>query len=89
MQKNFIRGYINATQLCKAGGKLFSHWHTLETTKKLINVLASNIGITETNLIEKNIGYNNSSSSSSNSIWIHPDLAIQLAQWSPKKILNI
>ncbi len=37
-----IDNYINATQLCKAGGKLFSNWISLENTKELINQLSIN-----------------------------------------------
>jgi hypothetical protein len=37
--------YINATQLCQAGGKKFSHWYSLDTTKELINEAASDAGI--------------------------------------------
>ena len=37
-----IDNYINATQLCKAGGKKFNDWLRFDTTKKLINVFASN-----------------------------------------------
>ena len=37
--------FINATQLCQAGGKKFSHWYSLDTTKQLINELASEAGI--------------------------------------------
>jgi uncharacterized C2H2 Zn-finger protein len=77
-------GYVNATQLCKAGGKKISHWINLESTKKIISVLASNAGIPALNLIEKNVGGNHSST------WIHPDLAIQLAQWlSPEFALQV
>ncbi len=28
--------YINAAQLCKAGGKLFGYWYRLDATKQLI-----------------------------------------------------
>ena len=44
--------YINATQLCKAGGKNFSHWYSLEDIKKLLNVLETKIGISALNLVE-------------------------------------
>ena len=77
-------GYINATQLCKAGGKNFGHWNSLESTKKLISVLESNIGIPILDLIDKKIGGDHSNT------WIHPDLAIQLAQWlSPEFALQV
>ena len=29
-------GFINATSLCKAGGKLFANWFRLDSTKELI-----------------------------------------------------
>jgi len=32
-------GFINATAMCKAGGKEFKHWNSLESTKALINAL--------------------------------------------------
>ena len=31
--------FINATQLCKAGNKLFNAWYRLDTTKELIKEL--------------------------------------------------
>ena len=36
-------GYINATKLCKAGGKIFSNWYRLDSTKELINELENEI----------------------------------------------
>lgn len=32
-------GYVNATNLCKAGGKEFKHWNSLESTNELKNAL--------------------------------------------------
>jgi len=87
--------YINATQLCQAGGKKFSHWYSLDTTKELINELTKNetapdAGITASathSLIEFNKGGNDKNNQIT---WIHPDLAIQLAQWiSPKFALQV
>jgi hypothetical protein len=76
--------YINATQLCKAGRKKLSHWLCLDNTKELINILASNAGIPALDLIDKKVGGNH------NGTWIHPDLAIQLAQWlSPQFSIQV
>lgn len=76
--------YINATQLCQAGGKKFNHWFSLETTKHLINELNLNTGIPALELVEINVGGNHTGS------WIHPDIAIQLAQWiSPSFALQV
>jgi hypothetical protein len=74
--------YINATQLCQAGNKKFSHWISLDSTKELINELECDAGIPASQLIDSK------KSDSSNIIqgkWIHPDLAIQLAQWISSK----
>ena len=38
-------GYINATALCKAGGKLFGHYQENNQTKAYIQALEDNIGI--------------------------------------------
>lgn len=73
--------YINATQLCQAGNKLFDNWYSLETTNELINELASEAEIPVSQLIDTNFQQGS---------WIHPDLAIQLAQWiSPKFALQV
>jgi len=70
-------GYVNATELCKAGGKLFADWKRLESTKDLINTLESDMGIPISKLIDTKKGGNNKLQGS----WTHPDLSVQLAQW--------
>jgi hypothetical protein len=77
-------GFVDATELCRAGGKRFNHWYSLESTKQLVLVLKSKAGIPALDLIEINKGGNHIGS------WIHPDLAIQLAQWiSPSFALQV
>jgi len=70
-------GYINATQLCQVGGKRFNDWYRLENTKALCEALSSDAGISATKIIESTKGGNSQLQGS----WIHPDLAVQLAQW--------
>ena len=80
-------GYINATELCKAGNKKFNDWNRLDTTKDLIDVLSADAGIPVSGLIETKKGGNDKLLQGS---WIHPDLAIQLAQWiSPSFALQV
>ena len=71
-------GFINATQLCKAGSKQFNDWNRLESTKKLIDALEKDqflkTGITGFKIIEVEAGRYGGS-------WIHQDLAIHLAMW--------
>jgi predicted Zn-dependent protease len=80
--------YVNATQLCKAGGKSFGLWYRLDSTKDLIRELERNLSNLHicilTPLVDKRVGGNHSGS------WIHPDLAIQLAQWiSPSFAIQV
>lgn len=82
--------FINATQLCKAGGKKFAQWMLLESTRELVATLkaelSSNVEILtfQKPLIETTKGRYGGGS------WIHPDLAVQLAQWiSPAFALQV
>jgi hypothetical protein len=71
-------GFINATSLCKAGGKKFNDWNRLESTKELIKTL-EHLKILETGIPAfKSVDILKGKNSVS---WIHPDLAVQLAQW--------
>lgn len=104
--------FINATQLCKAGGKKFNDWYKTGPTKELIKELEKTL-LNEQEL-QNNTEFLTSlqvASAISNEIqneasssevtpnptslklvdiknggkyrgsWIHPDLAVQLAQW--------
>ena len=81
-------GFINATAICKAGKKKFNDWYRLDSTKELINVVENKI---KNQYLEKSDTGNHvsqiidvkkgNSSKFSQGSWIHPDLAVQLAQW--------
>jgi hypothetical protein len=86
--------FINATQMCKAGGKRLKNWYVLESTKELIKTLKNNLESEgkilpslEIKLIDVKRG---NSSKFSQGSWIHPDLAVQLAQWiSPSFAIQV
>jgi hypothetical protein len=79
--------YINGTQLCKAGNKKINDWYKLENTKQLISVLESEAGIPASQLVDIKKG---NISKFEQGVWLHPDLAIQLAQWiNPKFALQV
>ena len=66
--------YINAILLCKAGGIKFDRWYKQESTIKFIKELYDS----------------ESKAVVVSDTWIHPDLAIQLAQWiSPNFALEV
>ena len=69
-------GYINITNLCKAGGKLFGHWNSLDRTKSYLKALSSDIGIAIPDLVTHQTG-----SGSNQATWVHPYVAINIAQW--------
>jgi hypothetical protein len=73
-----IDHYIDATQLCKAGGKKFEDWLSLDSTKEFIREIESIKGISSSLLVETNKG---DTSRFRRGSWIHFDLSIQLAHW--------
>ena len=68
-------GYINATQLCKAGGKQLCHYSENLGTKKYLEVLKSVIGLPIVELVQVKKGGTNQGT------WVHRKVAIHLAQW--------
>lgn len=70
--------YINATQLCQAGGKLFSNWKGLESTKEFMTAISRRKNIPEADLLDVKRG---NSTKFTQGSWVHPLLAINLAQW--------
>jgi hypothetical protein len=80
-------GFVNATALCKAGGKEFRYWYRLQETKDLISALESDVQICTSQLVDIKKGNSRQFKQGS---WIHPDLAVQLAQWiSPLFALRV
>lgn len=84
-------GYVNATQLARACGKLFGCWNRLNSTKELIKALekrlkeaqkthytiSHNDQAQELVLIDTHVGGKSDGASS----FIHPQLAIHFAKW--------
>jgi hypothetical protein len=79
-------GYINATSLCKASGKLFGHYNESKTAQEFLAALSSDIGIPISGLVQSVKG----GSPYLQGTWIHPQVAINLAQWlSPKFAVQV
>lgn len=70
-------GYIDVTNLCKAGGKLFKNWNGLEKTQAFIDVLSRSAGIPADLLIQSVTGGKNEDRKT----WVHPQVAINISQW--------
>ena len=69
-------GYINVTNLCKAGKKQFKHWKELDKSKAYLQALSSSVGIPTSELIKYVSGSNDLRAT-----WVHPQVAINIAQW--------
>lgn len=79
-------GYISATALCKSVNKQFSNYNALKSTKEFIEELVKQTGIPETQLIHIISGGN----AQLQGTWVHPYIAINLAQWlSPKFAVKV
>ena len=76
-------GYVNATALCKAGGKLFNDYSRCKQTQAYVQALEQNTGIPVLRLIESKKGKNGGT-------WVHPQVATHLAQWiSPEFAVQV
>jgi hypothetical protein len=73
-------GYVNATQLCKAGDKEYKNWKKSQKTEEFMAELESAVPYGTAELCK----YENNGSSD-RATWVHPRVAINIAQWiSPK-----
>jgi hypothetical protein len=74
-------GYINITNLCKAGGKEFKHWNSLGKTKAFLKALSTAVGIPTAVLIHLGTGSKFGTTEETTGTWVHPQVAINIAQW--------
>lgn len=66
--------YVDATALCKAGGKEWTHFERNRETQEFLAALASKLRILSLDLIQKRRGYGGGT-------WVHPEVAIRLCMW--------
>ena len=80
-------GYIDATAMCKRARKLFGHYKENAITKSFLEELSSDIGIPISELIQTVRSF---SDPKSQGTWVHPQVAINLAQWlSPQFAVQV
>jgi len=71
-------GYVSATEMCKACGKQFNDYARLDSTKTYWGALSIETGIPVSNLV---ISIKGRGDKIEQGTWIHPEIAIDLAQW--------
>lgn len=79
-------GYIHASAMCTAAGKLFNDYSRLKTTSAFLEALETDTGIPVTELIQSLRG----GEPHFQGTWVHPKVAIHLAQWlSPEFAVQV
>jgi hypothetical protein len=79
-------GYVNATAMCKAAGKLWADYNRQGSTKDFLEELSAAMGIPIAELNQSVMGGNPALQGT----WVHPQVAIHLAQWlSPKFAVQV
>lgn len=68
-------GYINATAMCQAAEKKFSHYHTTKTNSDFLDALSRSLKLPTAVLVQSVKGGNYQGT------WVHPQVALHLAQW--------
>lgn len=68
-------GYINATELCSVAGKPWHRYVPQEENGKFLRALEARTGIPQKVLVQE------VKSGNCVSVWIHPKVAVHLAQW--------
>ncbi|MCW0422433.1 KilA-N domain-containing protein [Xanthomonas sacchari] len=80
VEQRQVDGYINATSMCQAAGKLFADYRRNVSTDAFLAELSTDMGIPISELIQVIRGGNGPQGT-----WVHPNVATHLAQWlSPK-----
>lgn len=76
-------GYVNATELCKAAGKQWADYWRLAGSQEFIQALVDSTGIPSDTLVEMRSGRGGGT-------WVHPHIAVNLAQWcSPRFAVQV
>jgi hypothetical protein len=74
-------GYMDATAMCRANGKKWSHYWANKNTQEFIEALSADAGIPASGLVEVRKG----GTVGDQGTYVHPRVATHLAQWcSPK-----
>ncbi len=74
-------GYINATAMCQAAGRPWSRYWETTQSRDFAKELSSNLGISISELIQSVKG----GDPTLQGTWVHPQVAIHLAQWCSVK----
>lgn len=77
IQQRALDGYINATAMCKAASKEWSHYNAIGATRAFLMALERSLGIPRDLIVQSIITGPNELRGT----WVHPQVAINLATW--------
>jgi hypothetical protein len=81
VEQRKLDGYINATAMCTAANRPWSRYWDVKASRDFAEELSADVGIPISELIQSVKGGNPDRQGT----WVHPQVAIHLAQWlSPK-----
>jgi hypothetical protein len=75
-------GYLDATAMCRAYDKRFAHYRENSTTTEFLDALSADVGIPISELVQST---RRSAGQLGGGTWVHPQVAINLAQWVSAK----
>jgi len=78
IQQRQTDGYLNATAMCKAYGKLFADYYRLDSTQAFLGALSSDRGTPISQLV---ISRKGNTSKFEQGTWVHPHIAKDLKRW--------
>lgn len=78
IQQRELDGYVHATAMCKACGKLFADYNRLDTTQAFLVALSNDIDIHISQLVFSRKG---KTSKFKQGTWVHPKVAEHLSRW--------
>ena len=76
-KREIPKGYVNASQMCKANGKHLFHWNENKRSKAFVEALSRSIGFPIDRLIIEIFNDLNENRGT----WVHRRIAINIAQW--------
>jgi len=79
-------GYINATAMCRAAAKEWANYNQNSSTRAFLQALEGSLGIPRDLIVQSIL----SGPNEARGTWIHPQVAIHLAQWlSPEFAVKV
>jgi len=70
-------GYWNASAMCRANGKTWSHYRENDTTEEFMEALSRSLGIPRDVLVQTQMAGPNEVRGT----WVHQRVAVNLAHW--------